>query len=44
MTLAQDRNLTAEAQRRREVIFLFGGERPPNKKPSFVLKHEFYAI
>ena len=32
--LVQNRILTAKTQRTRGSYFLFGGERPPNKKPS----------
>ena len=33
--LVQNRNLTAETPWTQRSHFLFGGERPPNKKPFF---------
>jgi hypothetical protein len=35
-TLVQNRKFTAEARSAQRNDFLFGGERPPNKKPSFM--------
>jgi len=29
---------------RREMTFLFGGEKPPNKKPSFMSKQLLFAV
>jgi hypothetical protein len=31
-------------QGRRGGDFLFGGERPPNKEPSFVREHAYLAV
>ena len=43
LTLVKNKILTAEALRTRRKVFLFGGERPPNKKPSSMSKRAPFA-
>jgi len=42
--LVQNNIFTAEPPRTQRSDFLFGGERPPNKKPSFMSEHAFFAV
>jgi hypothetical protein len=42
--LVQNRILTAKAPRTQSKYFLFGGERPPNKKLSLVSEHAFFTV